>query len=72
MLVVNKPSGLVVHPAPGHASGTLVNAAQALVNRGRDITSTLGIIVRSQRRFGLLVARERDLDHVLQHIVQGF
>ncbi len=32
-------------------------AAQALVNRGRDITSTLGIIVRSQRRFGRLVAR---------------
>lgn len=26
ILVVNKPSGLVVHPAPGHPSGTLVNA----------------------------------------------
>lgn len=26
LLVVNKPPGLVVHPAPGHASGTLVNA----------------------------------------------
>lgn len=26
ILVVNKPAGLVVHPAPGHASGTLVNA----------------------------------------------
>ncbi len=26
VLVVNKPAGLVVHPAPGHASGTLVNA----------------------------------------------
>jgi 23S rRNA pseudouridine1911/1915/1917 synthase len=26
MLIVNKPAGLVVHPAPGHASGTLVNA----------------------------------------------
>ncbi|MFO7654431.1 MAG: RluA family pseudouridine synthase [Candidatus Krumholzibacteriia bacterium] len=26
MLVVNKPAGLVVHPAPGHAGGTLVNA----------------------------------------------
>lgn len=25
-LVINKPAGLVVHPAPGHASGTLVNA----------------------------------------------
>lgn len=26
IIVVNKPSGLVVHPAPGHYSGTLVNA----------------------------------------------
>ena len=26
LLVINKPAGLVVHPAPGHASGTLVNA----------------------------------------------
>jgi len=26
VLVVNKPAGLVVHPAPGHPSGTLVNA----------------------------------------------
>jgi 23S rRNA pseudouridine1911/1915/1917 synthase len=26
VLVVNKPSGLVVHPAPGHHTGTLVNA----------------------------------------------
>ena len=26
VVVLNKPAGLVVHPAPGHASGTLVNA----------------------------------------------
>jgi 23S rRNA pseudouridine1911/1915/1917 synthase len=26
LIVINKPAGLVVHPAPGHASGTLVNA----------------------------------------------
>ncbi len=26
LLVVNKPKGMVVHPAPGHSSGTLVNA----------------------------------------------
>ncbi|MBP7960760.1 MAG: RluA family pseudouridine synthase [Caldilineaceae bacterium] len=26
LLVVNKPAGMVVHPAPGHADGTLVNA----------------------------------------------
>ena len=31
LLIVDKPAGLVVHPAPGHASGTLVNA---LLGRG--------------------------------------
>lgn len=29
LLVINKPRGLVVHPAPGHAGGTLVNAVLA-------------------------------------------
>ena len=31
VIVVNKPKGLVVHPAPGHADGTLVNALLVLV-----------------------------------------
>jgi 23S rRNA pseudouridine1911/1915/1917 synthase len=30
LLIVNKPAGLVVHPSPGHGSGTLVNALLAL------------------------------------------
>ena len=29
LIVVNKPAGMVVHPAAGHASGTLVNAVLA-------------------------------------------
>lgn len=29
LLVINKPAGMVVHPAPGHTSGTLVNALLA-------------------------------------------
>ena len=29
LIVINKPAGLVVHPAPGHANGTLVNALLA-------------------------------------------
>ncbi len=33
LLVVDKPAGLVVHPAPGHASGTLVNALIARTGR---------------------------------------
>jgi len=27
LVIVNKPAGMVVHPAPGHSSGTLVHAA---------------------------------------------
>ncbi len=29
LLIINKPAGLVVHPAPGHSEGTLVNALLA-------------------------------------------
>lgn len=37
LVIINKPSGLVVHPAPGHDSGTLVNA---LLARYPDILNT--------------------------------
>lgn len=39
-LVVNKPAGLVVHPAPGHATGTLVNA---LLYHCRDLAGIGGV-----------------------------
>lgn len=39
-LVINKPAGLVVHPAPGHASGTLVNA---LLFHCRDLRGIGGV-----------------------------
>jgi 23S rRNA pseudouridine1911/1915/1917 synthase len=39
MIVVNKPPGLVVHPAPGHEEGTLVNA---LVARFPDLSDPSG------------------------------
>jgi signal transduction histidine kinase len=44
-------------------------AAQALINRGRDITSTLGVVVRSQRRFGLVVSKDR-IESSLQDLVR--
>jgi signal transduction histidine kinase len=43
-------------------------ARQALINRGRDITSTLGIVVSSQRRFGNLVAKDR-IESALQGLI---
>jgi 23S rRNA pseudouridine1911/1915/1917 synthase len=36
LLIVDKPAGLVVHPAPGHPTGTLVNA---LVGRGEPLAA---------------------------------
>ena len=36
LLVVNKPAGMVVHPAPGHRSGTLANAVAAHCSRDSD------------------------------------
>ncbi len=44
LLVVNKPAGLVTHPAPGHWSGTLVNAALWHLRSGaRHQTSDIGL-----------------------------
>ncbi len=45
------------------------DAAQAVINRGRDITSTLGVVIRSQRRFGPMVSKER-LQSALQALVR--
>ncbi len=58
LLVIDKPVGLVVHPAPGHPDGTLVNA---LAHRGLDLADTgdplrPGIVHRLDRdTSGLLV-----------------
>jgi 23S rRNA pseudouridine1911/1915/1917 synthase len=40
LLVLSKPAGLVVHPAPGHRSGTLVNA---LLHHVRDLSGIGGV-----------------------------
>ena len=40
MLAVNKPAGMVVHPAPGHSAGTLVNA---LLHHCNDLSGIGGV-----------------------------
>ena len=40
LIIVNKPAGLVVHPAPGHERGTLVNA---LLSHCRDLAGIGGV-----------------------------
>ncbi len=41
VIVIDKPAGLVVHPAPGHASGTLVNA---LLFHCKDLSGIGGVL----------------------------
>ena len=66
LLVVNKPAGLTVHPGPGHASGTLVNAVLARVGDLRGVGGELrpGIVHRLDKdTSGLLVIAKSDAAH---------
>ena len=66
LLVVDKPAGMVVHPAPGNWSGTLVNA---LMGRGSPLGSAseperAGIVHRLDKETsGLLVVAKTDRAH---------
>ena len=67
VIVVNKPSGMVVHPAPGHPDGTLVNAllyhcAGTLSGIGGALRP--GIVHRIDRdTSGLIIATKNDAAH---------
>ena len=66
LLVVNKPQGMVVHPAPGHAGGTLVNALLYHIRDLSGIGGELrpGIVHRIDRMTsGLLVVAKNDAAH---------
>ena len=67
VIVVNKPRGLVVHPAPGHPDGTLVNAL--LAHCGDSLSGVggekrPGIVHRIDKdTSGLLIAAKNDEAH---------
>ena len=66
LLVVDKPAGMVVHPAPGHPRGTLVNALLHHVSDLAGVGGRLrpGIVHRLDRdTSGLLVVAKTDLAH---------
>ena len=66
LLVIDKPAGLVVHPAPGHAEGTLVNALLHHVSDLSGIGGVLrpGIVHRLDRdTSGLLLVAKNDEAH---------
>ncbi len=67
MIVINKPVGMVVHPAPGNYSGTLVNA---LLYHCKDSLSGIGGVMRpgivhriDKDTSGLLVVAKNDEAH---------
>ena len=68
VIVVNKPVGLVVHPAPGHPDGTLVNAL--LYHCGASLSGINGalrpgIVHRIDRdTSGLIIAAKNDFAHL--------
>ena len=67
VIVVNKPKGLVVHPAPGHPDGTLVNAL--LAHCGDSLSGIggerrPGIVHRIDKdTSGLIIAAKNDFAH---------
>ena len=68
IIVINKPKGMVVHPAPGNYTGTLVNA---LLYHCRDSLSGIGGVVRpgivhriDKDTSGLLVVAKCDEAHI--------
>jgi 23S rRNA pseudouridine1911/1915/1917 synthase len=85
LLVVDKPAGLVVHPAPGHAHGTLVHGLLArdigggdaerpgIVHRLDRDTSGLMVVARSDEAYKRLQAmvRRRELERHYRALVVG-
>lgn len=66
LIVVNKPRGMVVHPAPGHYSGTMVNA---LLHHCKDLSGINGVLRPGivhridKDTSGLIMAAKNDLAH---------
>ena len=68
IIVINKPTGMVVHPAPGNPDGTLVNA---LLFHCKDSLSGIGGVIRpgivhriDKDTSGLLVVAKNDESHL--------
>ncbi len=57
LLVIDKPAGMVVHPAPGHRSGTLVNS---LLHHVRDLSGIGGVL-----RPGIIHRLDKDTSGLL-------
>ncbi len=67
VIVVNKPRGMVVHPAPGHQDGTLVNALMEHCASLSGVGGAMrpGIVHRIDKdTSGLIIAAKNDFAHL--------
>ncbi|GAU78730.1 RluA family pseudouridine synthase [Fusibacter sp. 3D3] len=66
LMIINKPQGMVVHPAPGNYTGTLVNALMALTEKLSSINGVIrpGIVHRIDKdTSGLLMVAKNNKAH---------
>jgi 23S rRNA pseudouridine1911/1915/1917 synthase len=70
LIVVDKPAGLVVHPAPGHATGTLVHGLVGVAGGGEE--ERPGIVHRLDRDTSglMVVARNAAAHRRLERLVR--
>ncbi len=84
VLVVDKPAGIVVHPSPGHATGTMVHGLlgrtaggdeerPGIVHRLDRDTSGLLVVARTQEAYERLqeLVRNRELERRYKALVRG-
>jgi 23S rRNA pseudouridine1911/1915/1917 synthase len=85
LLVVDKPAGIVVHPGPGHATGTLVHGLlgslaggeaperPGIVHRLDRDTSGLLVVARTEESYRALrdLVRRRELERRYKALVRG-
>jgi 23S rRNA pseudouridine1911/1915/1917 synthase len=72
LVVVDKPAGIVVHPAPGHATGTLVHGLLAYDVAGGEAPGRPGIVHRLDRDTSglMVVTRSHEAHRRLQALVR--
>ena len=64
LLIINKESGMVVHPAPGHYKGTLVNALLYKYNLNSGEVNRPGIVHRLDKdTSGLMIVAKNEWTH---------
>ena len=73
LLIINKKSGMVVHPAPGHYHETLVNALLFYLNQGCSTNLRPGIVHRLDKDTSgvMVVAKDEKVHELLSDMIKN-